>query len=200
MITLRDFTFNLEESKVKNYARNSKITRVLNSFSLLLPVGERYFIESVRSYKDEVSENLKKDIELFIKQEGPHGLQHRNLNKMLGVDLSLTDSEALGILNKYGIDKEHKLLVTVTLERYTGLMGYTMPFVKKFLFPKQNEFAHLWIKHAKEEKEHIEVPEKLMKEVCNFSKVKQAKMFLIAGYELGRITVKNYKLLQTKSN
>lgn len=197
-ITIRDFNFDLEPHLATDYARNKTITRILNAFSLLLPVGERYFIESIRAYREDVTDEEKEYINLFIRQEGPHGKQHKNLNAYLDVDTAAIDSEALRVLNKYGkdISKEHALLVTVTLERFTGLMGIILPISKSWIFPNRNEYAHLWINHGKEELEHIPVGEHILKNYTKFGYLKQAQYMCIAGFELGRITYNNYKRLK----
>lgn len=194
-ITIKPFDFDMEPHLATDYARNKFLTHVLNSFSLLLPVGERYFIESIRAYKEDVSDEMREQINLFIRQEAQHGKEHRKLNNMLGVDTVQCDKEALEILNKYGTSKERALLVTVTLERLTCLMGIVLPLTKKWLFPTQSEIAHMWIVHGKEELEHVPVGEKLMKEQCDFSFIEQTKMLSIAVFELTRIVYKNYKRL-----
>ena len=195
MITIRDFTFDMEPELAQCYARNKGLTKLLNAFSLLLPVGERYFIESIRAYKEDVGPDMKEQINLFIRQEGQHGKEHRKLNALLPINTKECDEAALKILQKYGKDKDHALLVTVTLERFTGLMGIVLPKVQSWLFPNKNEIAHMWISHGKEELEHIPVGEKLMKEQCNFGYIKQGWYMWLAGKELAKITYKNYKKL-----
>lgn len=196
-IIIRDFNFDMQESDATTYARNKVITRILNAFSLLLPVGERFFIESIREYRDEVSPEMREQINLFIRQEGQHGKEHRKLNAMLNVNTKQVDEAALAILNKYGFDKEHALLVTICLERYTGLLGTVLPKLQKFVFPKKNEIAHMWIMHGKEELEHIPVGEKLYKEyVKTIPKYVEIGYMFISAYELTRITVSNYRKLK----
>lgn len=108
---------------------------------------------------------------------------------MLDVDTKLIDKEVVYLLNKYAPDKEHRLLVTVTLERLTYLMGVILPRFKKVLF-KQNEIAHMWIRHGVEELQHVHVGERLMKEECNFGFFKQAKyMYLGISTLIGYTTV-----------
>ncbi|UTS51986.1 hypothetical protein [Synechococcus phage BUCT-ZZ01] len=195
-ITIKPFEFALEDNKAFSYARTKVITRILNSFSLLLPVGERYFIESIRAFKPDANEEMQNNIMLFIRQEAQHGKEHRKLNRMLNIDTDICDKEALDLLNKYGIDKDHALLITVTLERLTGLMGIVLPKTKSFLFPEKSQIARMWIKHGEEELEHVPVGEKLLHEQCNFSYLYQAKYMLIAITELSKIVYKNYKRLK----
>lgn len=196
MITIEKFDFEMEQHLATDYARNKMITRIMNSFSLLLPIGERYFIESIRAYRDDVSDEMKEQINLFIRQEAQHGKEHRKLNAFLNIDQKKVDEEALFLLNKYGYDKEHALLTTVTLERLTGLMGILLPLMKNCLFNKKSEIAHMWLRHAEEELQHIPVGERLMKEECNFGVLKQSKYMLHAIKDLSKIVYKNYKVLK----
>lgn len=191
-ITIKKFDFDMEPHLSTDYARNKILTRILNSFSLLLPVGERYFIESIRAYRDDVSDEMKEQINLFIRQEAQHGKEHRKLNSYLNIDQEKVDKEALALLQKHGKDKAHALLTTVTLERLTGLMGIILPKTKSHLFPKRSEIAHMWIVHGKEELEHVPVGERLMKEECNFGVIKQAHYMSLAIKDLSKIVWKNY--------
>lgn len=196
MITIQKFDFEMEPHLATDYARNKVVTRVLNSFSLLLPVGERYFIESIRAYRDDVSDEMKEQINLFIRQEAQHGKEHRKLNSYLNIDQAAVDAEALALLNKFGKDKAHALLTTVTLERLTGLMGILLPHTKTLLFKDRSEIAHMWIKHGEEELQHVPVGERLMKEECNFGVLKQSEYMLYAIRDLTKIVIKNYKELK----
>lgn len=58
---------------------------LLAALSGLFPDGEELFIESVRHFRDEITdEALLKQVNAFIGQEVTHGRQHRRLNDRLG--------------------------------------------------------------------------------------------------------------------
>lgn len=195
---VRDYHFDLDESKVFTYARGKVPTRILNSLSLLFPKGERFFIESVRKFEDQITDpQLKKDIRIFYKQEGRHGREHRKLNAILakkGLDVGKLEKQILQRLKKYSPDSQHELLVTVCLERITGLLGHIVPALDPFLF-KNNQYCDLWRYHAIEELEHVHVADEVMKRVGKFSKAKDAYYMCLAIKELAIQTVINYKLL-----
>jgi predicted metal-dependent hydrolase len=194
-IKIRKFEFDLEKDMVHNYSIDHRLTRILNSLSLLFPVGERFFIESIRAYRNEVNPRLQKEIDLFIRQEGQHGREHRKLNKLLNVDEKKIDESVRQLLSRYATDKEHALMATVVLERYTGLMGLIVPKIGDLVL-HECQISELWKMHAKEETEHVHVGELILKEKCNFGPITQARYMIEGAYHLIRETSKIYKIIE----
>ena len=59
-------------------------THLLNALSLTFPDGERFFVDSVRAFRDQAqSKEQQKEISGFIGQEAMHSLEHDTFNKML---------------------------------------------------------------------------------------------------------------------
>ena len=59
-------------------------TRVFDALSITFPVGERYFISSVRLFRDQITDpELQARVKDFIKQEAQHGIAHDRYNKFL---------------------------------------------------------------------------------------------------------------------
>ena len=59
-------------------------TRVADSLQMTFPVGERYFIESVRAYRDDITDDkLKSEVKVFIMQEGQDGISRGQMNDPL---------------------------------------------------------------------------------------------------------------------
>src|SRR5690349_11134392 len=59
-------------------------TRFFDAMSTTFPEGERFFIECVRDYRDQVTDpELKQQVKDFIYQEGQHGMQHDRFNARL---------------------------------------------------------------------------------------------------------------------
>ena len=52
-------------------------TRMFDALSLTFPDGERYFIQSVRLFRDQITDpSLAARVSDFIKQEAQHGIAH----------------------------------------------------------------------------------------------------------------------------
>jgi len=75
------------------YAGSAFKTAWFNAMSLLFPLGEKFFIDSVCHFKDQVTDpRLLTEIANFRAQEATHRLQHQKYNEMLcasrGYDLA----------------------------------------------------------------------------------------------------------------
>ena len=80
--TRRNLRFKLNPSKALTWHQDGRnVSQFLNTLSLFFPVGERFFIDSVRHYRDRVQDpDLKKAVAAFIGQEAMHGREHEEYN------------------------------------------------------------------------------------------------------------------------
>ncbi len=141
---------------------NSILTVFGGALSSTFPPGEAEFIESVRNYRDQISdETLKQQIKGFIGQEGHHSHQHKRANQVLterGIDAVRLEKHLEKDIKKYigrkHVNNKFRLAMTVGMEHLTAIMAefiLTKPEVLDDLNPTVRELL-FW--HAVEEIEH----------------------------------------------
>ncbi len=142
------------------FAGNPIISHMENAFSILIPPGERFFIQSVRNFQDRAEDpEVKELIRAFIQQEGLHTRAHNELNRSFakfGVDVDREVAFGDRIFNWMArrLPRKVQLGVTVFLEHLTATGAHVL-----FMEPKIAEFMHpemlrFWRWHAAEELEH----------------------------------------------
>ncbi|OUS25327.1 hypothetical protein A9Q99_21635 [Gammaproteobacteria bacterium 45_16_T64] len=145
------------------YANNSIISTYMAALSGTFPPGEKGFIDSIRLYRDQVSDpELLEQIKGFIGQEGQHSYQHKQVNIALD-ELGLfatrieKDLEKKITEDKGRLDSRDFLASTVGMEHITAVMAEYLlnnPHILEPLTPSVRELL-LW--HAVEEIEHKSV-------------------------------------------
>src|SRR5262245_1187383 len=81
----RRVKFNINRETPRYWHSNSPyLTHLFTAFSLSFPEGEKFFIESVKAYDDEITDpELRESVTKFIQQEAQHSIQHRLYNEAL---------------------------------------------------------------------------------------------------------------------
>ncbi|AJD47555.1 FF domain-containing protein [Isoalcanivorax pacificus W11-5] len=157
----RDLKFNLPADKATDWHEaGMHVAQFFNTLSLFFPVGERFFIDSVRHYRDQVTDpELKKAVTAFIGQEAMHGREHDELNDLLdaaGVPAKAQEKFVLNLLKgvqKY-TPKHFQLAATVALEHLTAILADSLLRNPETLGKSDERFVALWNWHALEETEH----------------------------------------------
>lgn len=157
----RDLKFNLPADKATDWHHaGMHVAQFFNTLSLFFPVGERFFIDSVRKFRDQVTDpELKQAVTAFIGQEAMHGREHEELNDLLaeaGVPVKGQERFVLGLLKavqKYSPDK-FQLAATVALEHLTAILANSLLSNPETLEGSDERFVALWNWHALEETEH----------------------------------------------
>src|SRR5688572_19402055 len=83
--TRRDLHFNLDAADLHRWhAQGPYVTHFVNAMSLFFPDGERYFIQAVRHFRDQITDpELQNAVTAFIGQEAMHGREHEEHNELL---------------------------------------------------------------------------------------------------------------------
>ena len=136
-------------------------TAYFNAMSLLFPLGEKFFIDSVRHYRNEIDDpRLVDEITSFQGQEAIHRQQHQKYNELIceqrGYDLvrfekPLRDRMAWA---QRELSPRRCLAGTVASEHLTAIMANDMLTHKDALADANPQVAALWLWHGVEETEH----------------------------------------------
>lgn len=144
------------------YRDNATITTFLAMLSSIFPPGERFFVESVRHYRNQVTDpTLKAEVSGFIGQEAIHGREHERLNELLmerNIDTKVPEAMvtlALRLLAQ--LPPSTQLACTTFMEHFTALLGEALLTDTDFIDNFDPEMLHLWQWHALEEVEHKNV-------------------------------------------
>lgn len=142
------------------YAKDPTLTMFWNAFSLLLPEGERFFVDSVRHYRSTIEDTeLLAAVNGFVAQESMHGKEHDGLNAMIaaqGLSIAKPIESNLKKLLDVGrkFPAEHRLAITCALEHFTAMIGEQLlrdEWHQENIDPRVRD---LWRWHALEESEH----------------------------------------------
>ena len=136
-------------------------TAFYNSLSMAFPLGEAFFIDSVRHYRDSVPPSLQAQIDAFIKQEGGHSREHAHFNRQVrdsGYDTSTIDAD----MAKWSDEVKEapadvNLTVTAATEHLTAIIAHALLKSDRHFKDDSAETAGLWKWHAIEEVEHKSV-------------------------------------------
>lgn len=157
-----DFPFgSLKE--LKFFDNNIYKSAFIGGLSAAFPLGEGEFLDSVRNYRQQISNpDLIEQVKGFIGQEGHHSRQHRLVNKELD-RLGYKTNRVEKILHKVIENKlkkmshQFRLAHTVCSEHITGIMGEYVINHPEFFDNIESPFKDLMLWHAVEEVEHKSV-------------------------------------------
>lgn len=137
------------------------LTRFFDALSVHFPEGERFFIQSVRHFQDQVTDTrLREDIRHFIRQEGQHGIVHDRFNDVMdaqGVDVDKVTANLRRFIRttqKY-MPKKYQLAMTAAFEHFTATLGEAMITDENDMFRQADPVMRaMFLWHGVEEVEH----------------------------------------------
>lgn len=166
------------------FAGDSFLTRMFDALSLTFPDGERYFIQSVRLFRDQIQDpDLKQRVADFIRQEAQHGIAHDKMNQVMK-DQGMPVDQFIQRLNKVFKfelkyrSPQYNIAMTAAAEHLTALMAETFYGEKDTLQDAHPYVRALFAWHAIEEMEHRDVAFDVMQQVGNVPEVTR-KMALV---------------------
>jgi uncharacterized protein len=134
-------------------------TRYVDAMALTFPDGERYFIQCVRDFRDQVIDpKMATEVKDFIYQEGQHGMVHTQYNNRLkqqGMAVDRITSFIVDRLNSYRrrYSKAFNLGRTAGAEHLTAMMCHGL-FGTDMMKNADPRIRAMYAWHSVEEIEH----------------------------------------------
>jgi uncharacterized protein len=133
-------------------------TAIYNALSTTFPVGEAFFVESVRAFREGAPPKLAEEIKGFTTQEAIHSREHAAFNRRAadaGYDLTKLERQ---VEYRLSITRSKppivSLAATMALEHFTAILAHELLKDPRHLAGADEDAADLWRWHACEEIEH----------------------------------------------
>ena len=177
-------------------ADDAFLTAAFNGMSITFPAGEKFFIDAVRHYRDEITDpELQEHIRGFCGQEGFHRREHQLYNETLcearGYDLQKLEGKLTKRLDwaRKNLPPIQNLAITVAIEHFTAVLAELLLSSDSIMNKAEPSMRELWRWHAAEEMEHKSVAFDVFRAVGGSEELRIAVMrratFFI-GLELAR--------------
>ena len=128
-IVIRKMGFSFADLPRHWFGNDPVQTHVVNGLHFVFPAGERFFIRSLKPFRDEMPDELRERIRGFSGQEAHHQLEHRHAFEAIedqGYDvqsfLSWYKRLAYDLIEPR-VDPVSRLATTAALEHYTAILG-----------------------------------------------------------------------------
>jgi len=175
-------------------------TAWFNAMSITFPLGEKFFIDSVRHFQDQIDDpKLLEEIRGFCGQEGFHRREHQRYNETLcerrGYDLEVMEGRLernIETGKKYMSPLE-QLATTAALEHITAIMAESaLAEDNPMIGEAEPVMQELWNWHAAEEMEHKAVAFDVFRAVGGSEKIRkramrQSTFFLMLDVVMGMV-------------
>ena len=127
-ITVRKLQFNPKAIHRHYFANSPVMSHLLTALSSTFPIGEQFFVHSVRNVRDRVQdEQLQAQIAAFIGQEAMHSKAHREFNQAWRREDYNLDHFQDWLARKdhhvKSLPPKIQLAITCAFEHFTALLG-----------------------------------------------------------------------------
>jgi uncharacterized protein len=158
-ITPRDRRFGRDEATPRWWhGGRPEASAFYNALSATFPVGEAFFVESVRKFRDGAEPRLAEEIKAFTTQEVIHSREHLAFNRRAadsGYDLTRLEER---VEMRLAITRTKppivSLAATMGLEHFTAILAHEILSDPRHFAGADPATAALWKWHASEEIEH----------------------------------------------
>jgi len=180
-MTVRKPQFNPHAIRRHYFANSPIMSHLLTALSSTFPIGEQFFVHSVRNVRDQVKDkNLQAQIAAFIGQEAMHSKAHAEFNTAWRRDDYHLDRFQAWLERKNsdvkGLHPKIQLAITCAFEHFTALLGGYILRHPEILASLDEDTIKLWVWHAIEEIEHRAVAFDVYQQVYGDDKVRRMIM------------------------
>jgi hypothetical protein len=159
IITPRDRRFGRDSAPQRLWHGGSvEATAIYNALSSTFPIGEAYFVESVRAFRQGTPPKLAEEIKAFTTQEVIHSREHDAFNRRAadaGYDLSKLEKR---VEERLAVARARapiaNVAATMALEHFTAILAHQLLKDPRHLEGADPNAADLWRWHSCEEIEH----------------------------------------------
>lgn len=187
------------------FGHSPLMSHFLTALSSTFPLGEQFFVHSVRNVRDKISdEKLQAEISAFIGQEAMHSHAHADFNQSWRRDdyqldqfmawLAKEDQRAKALPPKV------QLAITCAFEHFTVMLGAYILKNPQLVSSFDKEAARLWLWHAVEEIEHRSVAFDTYQAVYGDQKLRRHTMRIVTSgfasltfYATSRLIMQDWK-------
>ena len=179
-------------------------SRFFDAMSTLFPDGERFFIQCVRDFRDDVQDpQLAAEVKDFIFQEAQHGKVHTDFNNRLhrqGIDVPTITDGQLKVLAWYRktFSRRYTLAVTAAAEHMTAMMAHYFLANPREFADADRRIRAIYFWHAVEEIEHKAVAFDVMQKVAGVGYLRRcaAMLNLSLSFPLHTMLIMRHMLQQ----
>jgi predicted metal-dependent hydrolase len=165
LLVVRRLLIDLERPVDRHWANGDAFrTAYLNALSMSFPIGEQFFIDSVRngvkSLPAEARERFETEVQGFVGQEATHRRIHGLFNAHLmkqGLVNRWEQRAARRIQRFKHLDVRHHVASTAAYEHFTAILAEYMLGRPELFGSTEPRLQTMWMWHAAEESEHKSV-------------------------------------------
>lgn len=206
-IEVRNISFDVEHALATDWHGGDPFrTAFYNALSIMFPLGEQHFIDSVKHYRDRIADPaLAEQVRRFTAQESIHRREHQKYNEVLCASrgYSLEQLEAplrrrISLIQKHMPPIVH-LGATVAYEHWTAMLADSVLRRPETFEGATPEMARLWRWHAIEESEHKAVAFDVYRAVGGSEYLRRRLMlvitihFFLDAFRHMRLMLKSYE-------
>jgi uncharacterized protein len=194
IIVRENINFGLDETVPKYWFLSDPFkTRLFDSMHLTFPDGERFFMTSVRAFRNQiVDKDLLQQVKDFTRQEGQHGMAHTKYHSALAAQglpvaemLEVNKATLDGYLKNYS--PEFNVALTAAFEHFTGLLAETFFSHDETTSGMDDRIRALMAWHAMEEMEHKSVAFDVMERIAKVGSWQRSWALVIAMWQVRRM-------------